>query len=546
MGSNKSNATNYYKEWQAALHYAEQLEISVKNLQAKNQAFEKIIYSAKESDRLKNEFIANISHEMRTPLNAIIGFSEILKDGLLDTRSPRYHEFLNDIVDSANHLLVFINDVLDLAKIESNKMEFHPEKTDLYKLIKNIRKIFYKIIADKNIQFEIKMDPALNEIIIDPKKLKQVFYNYISNALKFTPPDGRVTVNIARFGKKNFRLEVQDSGIGIREEDLKKLFVKFQQLDIGSKKSYQGTGLGLALTKKIVEAQGGQVGVESLIGKGSTFFAVLPCFPYYKTWENDKTKGKGSPENNEQVPAILVIEQASQAREFMVNALIQAGYHVVISNSTEEAIKKNMQHPFNAIILDLFQPDSGSFELIRTLRSKIAAHDIYPTVIKAILEPPIQTGCKIRDFLVKPSTQKELLSALSRIEILAGQNKMILIIDSDQEALLFAHTVLSKAGFRVISRKDKVGALLALEQECPDVVLLDPYASGMDGSEFLRYYRQTERGLFTPVIIWSTRQLSDEEQLHFNASIQRVMIQGEDLNISKFIGVEKYLPQSEL
>ncbi len=529
-------------ELKLALQRIEKLKSAKKQLQLKNKQLEKIIQEAEESSRLKNEFIANISHEMRTPLNAIVGFSEMLNKGIVGPTSPKYNEFLNDITDSAMHLVMFINDVLDLAKIEANKIEFHPEKTNLVQLSESVKKIFYKNIVDKNITFKINIDPALDEIIIDPIKLKQVFYNYISNALKFTPKNGRVTVTISQFRKKNFRLEIKDSGVGIRQEDLKKLFVKFQQLDVSSKKKYQGTGLGLALTKQIVEAQGGQVGVKSVPGKGSTFFAILPCFPYHKAWVKDKTKEKISTK----VPTILVIEQESQDRTLMVNTLIQTGYRVITSANLRDALKQNLHGHFDAIILDLFQPNLDGWELMRTLRFKKTTHEIPPTVIKVILESPLGIGYKIRDFIVKPVTPKKLLTALERVEIQAHKNKTILIIDDDQKALLLADKVLTKAGFQIITRNDKISALLALEQECPDVVIFDPFMSGMDGLEFLRYYRQTERGILTPMIIWSARKLNAEEQMHFNASIQRVVLQSEESKKKKLGELAKYLPQIKL
>ena len=229
-----------------------------------------------ETNRLKSEFLANMSHELRTPLNAIIGFSELMVNGKVGELAPDQKEYLGDILTSARHLLRLINDVLDLTKVEAGKMEFRPEILDLSKVASEVKDILRGLAAQKRIQIAQEFSPGLSQALLDPSKLKQVLYNFLSNAIKFTPDGGVVTVRIKPDVPGTFRLEVEDTGIGIKKEDLPKLFIEFQQLDAGSTKKYAGTGLGLALTKSIVEAQGGRVGVQSEPGKGSVFFAVMP------------------------------------------------------------------------------------------------------------------------------------------------------------------------------------------------------------------------------------------------------------------------------
>jgi PAS domain S-box-containing protein len=242
----------------------------------RKRAEEEATKQALEANRLKSEFLANMSHELRTPLNGIIGFTELLHDGKAGPVSAEQKEFLGDILTSSQHLLQLINDVLDLAKIESGKMKFQPEPVDLAKSVSEARDILKHMADSKRISVGIEIAPDLGTAMTDPAKLQQVLYNYLSNALKFTPDEGRVTVKVRPEDGDCFRLEVEDTGIGIKPEDLKRLFVEFQQLDATMAKKYPGTGLGLALTKRIVEAQGGQVGVRSTRGKGSLFFAVLP------------------------------------------------------------------------------------------------------------------------------------------------------------------------------------------------------------------------------------------------------------------------------
>ena len=226
--------------------------------------------------RMKSEFLANMSHELRTPLNAIIGFTKLMYHGKVGPVSPRHREYLGDILKSSDHLLQLINDVLDLAKVEAGRMEFRPEPIDLATVLGEVRDIVRGVAAAKHIRLEMDVDPEVQGVELDPSKLKQVLYNYVSNAVKFTAELGRVVIRVKPEGADAFRIEVEDNGIGIRSEDLERLFTEFRQIDDRAAKQYQGTGLGLALTKRIVEAQGGQVGVVSRRGMGSTFYAVLP------------------------------------------------------------------------------------------------------------------------------------------------------------------------------------------------------------------------------------------------------------------------------
>jgi PAS domain S-box-containing protein len=245
-------------------------------VQRKNVELAEQYRRLQEANRLKSEFLANMSHELRTPLNAIIGFTELMHDGKVGSVSADQKEFLGDILTSSRHLLQLINDVLDLAKVEAGKIEFHPEPVDLPRIIGEVRDILRTLASRKGIEVEVSVDPEVTGIVADAGKLKQVLYNYLSNALKFSPEEGRVRVRALPEGPRELRIEVQDAGIGIKAEDFDRLFVEFQQLDASTAKKYPGTGLGLALTKRILEAQGGRVGVESTPGKGSLFFAVLP------------------------------------------------------------------------------------------------------------------------------------------------------------------------------------------------------------------------------------------------------------------------------
>ncbi|HEY6178996.1 MAG TPA: ATP-binding protein [Kofleriaceae bacterium] len=228
-----------------------------------------------EASRLQSEFMANMSHELRTPLNAIIGFADLLYGGMVGPLEAQQREFLGDILRSSRHLLQLINDVLDLAKIEAGTLVVVLEQVDVGRVIGEVRDILRGLASDRRIDLEVQLCDGLGSATVDPAKLRQMLYNYVSNALKFTPEGGRVVVRAATTGD-SFRVEVEDTGIGIAADDLRYLFMPFRQLDASATKRYPGTGLGLALTRRLAEAHGGKVGVHSVRGTGSTFWVELP------------------------------------------------------------------------------------------------------------------------------------------------------------------------------------------------------------------------------------------------------------------------------
>jgi signal transduction histidine kinase len=224
----------------------------------------------------KNRFLANMSHELRTPLNGIIGFAEFLADGKPGHLNPKQKEYLDDILNSGRHLLQLINDILDLAKVEANKMDLYPEIFSLARVIEGVCAVAKPIAQKKSIEIAIEVANELGEVVLDQQKFKQILYNLVSNAVKFTDEGGRVDVFASSLEPRRFKLVVRHSGIGIRAEDISRLFTEFEQLESGASRRYEGSGLGLALTRKIIELQGGTISVESEVGNGSAFSVILP------------------------------------------------------------------------------------------------------------------------------------------------------------------------------------------------------------------------------------------------------------------------------
>ncbi|HVZ71383.1 MAG TPA: ATP-binding protein [Polyangia bacterium] len=224
------------------------------------------------SSRRESDFLAKVSHELRTPLNAIIGFSKLLHGGKVGALTHTQVEYIGVVLKGANHLLQLINDLSDLAKVEAGRVDVHVETVDVSAAIGEVRDVLRALAAEKALQISVDVDRRMPVVETDPRLFKQVLYNFLSNAIKFTPEGGSIDVRVANDMGEMFRVDVTDSGVGIRPEDMRRLFVEFTQL--GGART--GTGLGLALSKRIVEALGGRVDVSSVVGKGSTFSAMYP------------------------------------------------------------------------------------------------------------------------------------------------------------------------------------------------------------------------------------------------------------------------------
>jgi signal transduction histidine kinase len=231
---------------------------------------------AEDADRMKSGFVANMSHELRTPLNGIIGFTEILVDGKPGPLNTKQREYLTDVLNSGRHLLQLINNILDLSKVEAGKMELVPEVFAPSTIIDEVLAVVSPMAQKKHIAISSTIAPSFDRVKLDPQKFRQILYNLLSNAVKFTGDAGRVVVSVEPDDDRMLRLVVRDTGIGIKPEDLGRLFVEFEQLDSSIARRYEGSGLGLVLTKRLVELQKGTISVESEPGKGTTFTIVLP------------------------------------------------------------------------------------------------------------------------------------------------------------------------------------------------------------------------------------------------------------------------------
>jgi len=480
-----------------------------------------------EATRLKSQFLANMSHELRTPLNAIIGFAELMHAGAVRPESPKHHQYLGHIATSGRHLLQLINDVLDLSKVEAGRFEFFPEPIDLPLLIHGAIDILHTGIERKHLQLIVEIDATLTDLVLDPARLKQVLYNYLSNAIKFTPEGGRIAVRARAEGARQFRLEVEDSGIGIAEADLPRLYVEFQQLDAGYTKQHQGTGLGLALTRRLVQAQGGSVGVRSVPGLGSVFHVVLDRVPGAVA-PPDEPEAQGRTDTAGAPPGhrVLVIEDDRDQLAHLVQALTAAGFVVDAASSGAQAVRWAVGRNYAAITLDLMLPDQRGLDVLASIRQQGASRDAPVRGMTMPANGGAAATFAIADVLCKPIRTGEIVAAMARFRLQGSRRPNVMVVDDEPVALDLMRATLAGMGIEAVCLQDGREALRDIALHQPDALILDLMMPGFDGFDVLEGLRGLPLWQHIPVYIWTSMILTEEEYARLARSARAIVSKG--------------------
>jgi signal transduction histidine kinase/CheY-like chemotaxis protein len=372
----------------------EELKAMNEELQTMNeelQSQQKELFDANrrldEASRAKSDFLANMSHELRTPLNSIIGFSEVLEDELYGELNEKQIEYVRDINNSGRHLLDLINDILDLSKVEAGKMELELSSFFVKEILGASISLFKENALKRNLSLSLDIMPDADvEIEADMRKLKQIMFNLMSNAVKFTPDGGsvRVTAQMTRDEGRGTRVEVsvEDTGIGMKAEDISKLFKEFTQLESPYTKLYEGTGLGLALTKKLVELHGGSIRVDSKAGEGSKFIFTIPLRQPEKP--KPLSLNRLLPQSDRKERFVLTIDDDPKTLSIIDEALSGGGYKVFNVSNGEDGVMAAIREIPDLIILDLMMPDMNGFEVINKLRADDRTASIPIVVITAM------------------------------------------------------------------------------------------------------------------------------------------------------------------
>ena len=374
------------------------------------------------SSRHKSEFLANMSHELRTPLNAIIGFSQVLREQMFGELNEKQLEYLGDVLDSGKHLLSLINDILDLSKVEAGKMELEVSRFSLQAALESGMTVVKGRARSHGIYLNLELESGLDMIEADERKLKQVMFNLLSNAIKFTPSGGTIKVS-AQQRKGEVEIAISDTGIGIAVEDQRIVFDEFQQVGTSSQMRHEGTGLGLALAKRLVELHGGRIWLSSEVGKGSTFSFTLPVSYKAERSEMKSVEAMSSREDNSlsspDSELVLIIDDDPRARALLQLYLEGEGYRVVLAGDGETGLKKMRELKPAVIVLDVLLPDIDGWDFLEHAKADPVLGTIPIVVVSIVDERGKGLGLGAEEYLVKPVQREELFAALHRV-LLSG------------------------------------------------------------------------------------------------------------------------------
>ncbi len=475
-----------------------------------------------EANKHKSVFLANMSHELRTPLNAIIGFSELLtdaRDGQFDQATRT--RFLGQILTSGKHLLSLINDILDLSKVEAGQMELRLQPVSIAEAVEQVLRTVEPLAGKKEIRMQSQLDWS-GDILADAGKLRQMLLNLVSNAIKFTPEQGSVTITASRL-KDMVEISVADTGIGIDAAEQKKIFQEFHQVDHGPGRKHEGTGLGLALTKRFALLHGGDVRVTSQPDRGSMFTLVLPLRSVAPAGEialPAAMNGHG------QGPLVLVVEDDPAAAELLTRQLIGAGYRTEVARTGNEALAKARELQPAAITLDIILPEVDGWEVITRLKSDASTSAIPVVVVSVVDNPELGLALGAIDYFVKPVEAKELIARLNRFNFKdrgADGEVRVLVVDDEEANRSWLARALEPAGFTVLPASGGREAIDLAKSLKPDLVLLDlmmPEVTGFDVVEALRADPETRE---TPIMVLTATNLTEDDKRSLNGRVSEIL-----------------------
>lgn len=463
---------------------AERVQERTRELSLANEELER-------ASSAKDEFLANMSHELRTPLNAILGLGEALMEGIYGPLNAEQQRTLKTVEESARHLLALINDILDLAKINAGRLELDSEPVNVFDLCASCLSYIRPEAIHKKIYLSVSEVDRDLVVQSDARRLKQILINLLSNAVKFTPVGGRISLTVwPKPDADEIEFQVEDTGIGIPEDKLAEIFLPFRQVDSGHSRQYEGTGLGLALVSRLVEAFGGSLRVHSNLGTGSKFTIVLPC-----------VDGVAEPEEVLLAPTnvrkALIIEDSKPDADRLQRFLKERNIESVILRTTETALDVLRSDRPDVILLDLLLPNESGWRFIERLRDDPEVCDIPVIVVSVVDEQPQSARQGAAIHITKPITREDIERALARLsnpEVKetapdSPPKHTILLAEDNEANILTIGDYLRRHGLRILVARTGVEAVDLAHSEKPDLILMDMQMPQMDGFEAIKRIR---------------------------------------------------------
>jgi signal transduction histidine kinase/DNA-binding response OmpR family regulator/HAMP domain-containing protein len=517
----------------------------ITELRTQNLELEEARELSEVANRTKSQFLANMSHELRTPLNAIIGYSEILQEDAADNGQEQLVPDLKKIEGAGRHLLGLINDILDLSKVEAGKMDVFVEEIDVSSLLDEVKSIITPLVAKNNNELEVRLADHVGRMRTDRTKLKQSLLNVLSNASKFTQ-DGKLTVQVRRFETDGPMIEIviSDTGIGMNEDQIGRLFQAFSQADASTTKKFGGTGLGLAITRHFCRLLGGDISVVSKPGVGSSFTIILPD----QAAEPDRSKTLPEPalepprsNSVDSAVTVLVVDDEPAARDLLTTNLGREGYRTVQARGGDEALELARKLRPDAITLDVLMPKKDGWTVLGALKADPALRDIPVIMVTVAPDRGIGLSLGAAEVMTKPVDRAQLTSLLR--QLLSREGPILVVEDDLATRETVRHTV-EKMGLTVAEVTNGRLALTWLaENSTPALILLDLMMPEMDGFEFLDTFNRRPDWRHVPVVVITAKQLTAAERALLAGRTRIVIRKGASMDTDVAEAIRKAVGQ---
>ena len=515
MGAEIQERERSLKDWNANL--SEIVNQRTADLEAAVVDAQRAREEAENANRTKSAFLANMSHELRTPMNAIIGYSEMLIEDLEDSGQTEMTEDLRKIHSSGKHLLGLINDILDLSKIEAGRMTLFNETFDIARVIAEVKDTVQPLVAKNSNQLKVELGPALGVMHSDLTKFRQILFNLLSNASKFTE-QGEIRLRVHR-ERDGLTFAVRDSGIGMTAEQLGKIFEAFTQADASTTRKYGGTGLGLAITRRFCEMLGGSISVRSEPGAGSEFTVQLPAIAPTEAAQGGAKPGEpaataaaaGSPPKaQDERPLVIVIDDDQVVLDLMDRFLTREGYTVRTARNGRDGLELvRALHPL-AVTVDVIMPGMDGYSLLSALKDDPRTSEIPVVLISSTENRDLGLALGAVEFLSKPIDRTRLGQVLQQMKV--ANRAHILVVEDDPPTRVLVSRMLRDDGWQVTEAENGLRALEALPVCRPEVILLDLMMPEMDGFQFLAELRRMPAFSSVPVVVLTAMDLSEEDR----------------------------------
>lgn len=484
--------------------------------------------AADNANKAKSQFLANMSHELRTPMNAVIGYSEMLEEEAEDQGLDDLIPDLQKIRSAGNHLLKLINDVLDLSKIEAEKIELFAESFDIQQLLMDVEATAKPLIDKNGNRFEHEQINDLGKAFQDQTKIRQVILNMLSNAAKFTS-DGlvRMTTERSQHGNAGWlTLKVIDSGIGMTAEQLERVFDPFSQADASTTREYGGTGLGLSISRKFCEMMGGTLSAQSEKGSGSTFTMRIPTGTRQAADDqcDDNEQSSDLAPGGKNTHHILVIDDDEHIRDLMKRLLSREGYYVSVASSGEQGLEMARVIKPDVITLDVLMPGQDGWSVLSQLKSDPELANI-PVVMQSILDESNKAFMLgANDYLTKPINRSQIIEVVRRLQ--SQNNRRALVVEDDIDAQTLMAEWLEGDGWEVNTAKNGLEGLQVFLETGPGLIILDLMMPAMDGFGFLEQVRQQPKATDASIIVVTAKDLTAEDLERLNGGVKRIIQKG--------------------